>query len=113
MDENKERAFTHHRTLVHPQTSVNAAKKSRILKNDFEATYFQPNRNLKEGLAGSKSTLCGGWEISSHWGFGRHAEVGDRVDRLGTLPRGVGGKSEERLAAIRRVPRNSVHFKAC
>lgn len=38
-----------------------------FFKTVFEATYFQPNRSIREGLAVRISALFGCWKVSFYW----------------------------------------------
>lgn len=40
-----------------------------FFKTVFEATYVQPNRNIREGLAVRISALFGCWKVSFYWDF--------------------------------------------
>lgn len=87
---------------------------SFLKKNVFEATYFQPNRNIREGLLAASNQF--------YLDFGRShligvlADVrkfGIRWDFWAPCPVGAGREDEGPVGCnTSEVPRNSVHLKA-
>lgn len=76
VSKNKEWALILHRNLLIHEQMLNAAN-NLFLKNVFEPTYFQPNRNIGEGWQGVDEFHLDFWKISSHWGFSRCAAIWD------------------------------------